>query len=68
MPNKSKKSIPVRANEELKQLGIELLNYKTVTYCPYCYEVHQVEAPAVQHPKISYWYSCGDCALVFSMH
>lgn len=63
MPTKLKK----QTANELKELGIDLMDLREVILCPYCYEVHEEEVPAEQIEHNSHKYFCRSCGLIVSL-
>ena len=63
MPTKLKKS----TMDELKKLKIDLMDYREVVLCPYCYEMHEEECPAEALEKDSHMFHCGNCGLIVSL-
>ena len=61
------KTIPAPIAEELKSMDMELINYRPVVFCPYCFEMHQEEIPAIQTEAVKYHYYCGHCGLLVSL-
>ena len=66
MPAKIK-TIPKRLDDELKDLGIDLINTRPVIMCPFCFEVHGEEIPALQLDTPHFQYFCGNCNLLVSL-
>ena len=67
MPAKIK-TIPKHLDDELRELGIDLINARPAVVCPFCYEVSkgELETPAIQM-ETRHQYHCGDCGLVVSL-
>ena len=68
MPTNKLKTIPKHLDDELKELGIDLINTRPVIMCPYCFEVHGEEIPALQLELAHFRYYCGHCNLLVSLH
>ena len=66
MPAKIK-TIPKHLDDELRALDIELMDVRPVVLCPYCFEMHGEEVPAIQSQYIDYHYCCGNCGLSVSL-
>ena len=66
MPAKIK-TIPKHLDDELKELGIDLIDTRPVIMCPYCFEMHGEEIPALQLELTHFRYHCGHCNLLVSL-
>ena len=61
------KTILKKTMEELKELDIELMDYRLGILCPYCFEVHNHDSVAVPISEHSYMYGCHECGLIVSL-
>jgi|AACY02.10.fsa_nt_gi hypothetical protein len=63
MPIKITKAI----KDELKELDIDLMDYREVVLCPYCFEVHEEDSPATAIEAGGHLYGCSNCGLIVSL-
>jgi len=61
------KTIPKALDDELKDLDIDLMDARPVVLCPYCFEMHGEDVPAVQSQFVKHHYNCGHCGLGVSL-
>ena len=63
MPIKITKAI----KDELKELDIDLMDYRECVHCPFCFEVHGEDSPAEAIEAGGHQYGCKSCGLLFSL-
>ncbi len=61
------KTIPKKIMDELKQLDIDLIDYRPAVLCPYCFEVHEEDNIAIPLCENSWMYSCNQCGLLINL-
>lgn len=61
------KYIPKKTMDELKELDIDLIDYRPAILCPFCYEVHEHDSIAVPYDNTSYRYNCHECGLLINL-